>query len=488
MNAPENSTAHMDNITTRADLYDLVATATFAVLSEMQELGVMHCDIKPENIMICKNDDGIQSARIIDFGVSSLPSMTCNGYTAEYHPTLRDVNKAKQHFSSSYGLNITDLMQGSTYESAQPDMYALGLTLATILGPFCFVDELAPYLAFTREVMKAVKFTREVMKAGNVIVPYVQPVDVRSATHLKNLEVANRSVAGILTPATRMKYTLLPPPDEIRGYSELPCKGNRISNLLYESLDLSSRRSIYNMVAEAVISVIAELREHNNSGDKVPIHHCNIQPEYIFLCNSDQNETSARIVYFAATPTCDHTFNVYRSENSKNESTAEYFKMAYKLDINLLLFPRKNQGNKNVPAKAEGDPDMYALGLTLASILGPFFDDETIKPYTDFCGRLIRNEIEWGSALDAFNKARAAAVPALGTVTWNFPGGSRGKGRGKGGKWERTAQKVVIKKTGGGKAGTAKKTVYRNRKTGELRVRKMVARSDGKKRASYFKF
>jgi hypothetical protein len=53
-------------------------------------------------------------------------------------------------------------------------------------------------------------------------------------------------------------------------------------------------------------------------------------------------------------------------------------------------------------------------------------------------------------------------------------------------KWIKTDRKVTVK--GGRGKPAAKKTVYRNAANGELRVCKMVARSDGSKRASYVKF
>ena len=50
-------------------------------------------------------------------------------------------------------------------------------------------------------------------------------------------------------------------------------------------------------------------------------------------------------------------------------------------------------------------------------------------------------------------------------------------------KWVKTGRKVPVK---GGRG--LQRTVYRNATTGELRVRKMVARNDGIKRVSYVKF
>ena len=48
-------------------------------------------------------------------------------------------------------------------------------------------------------------------------------------------------------------------------------------------------------------------------------------------------------------------------------------------------------------------------------------------------------------------------------------------------KWVRTTRKVAVK-------GGSRKTIYRNGNTGEQRVRKMVAKPDGSKRATYVKF
>jgi len=54
-------------------------------------------------------------------------------------------------------------------------------------------------------------------------------------------------------------------------------------------------------------------------------------------------------------------------------------------------------------------------------------------------------------------------------------------------KWQRTTRKVHVTEGRGKKAKTVEKTVYKNSKTGELRVRKMVTRN-GERKATYVKF
>ena len=53
-------------------------------------------------------------------------------------------------------------------------------------------------------------------------------------------------------------------------------------------------------------------------------------------------------------------------------------------------------------------------------------------------------------------------------------------------KWIKTARKATV--SGGRGKPPVKKTVYRNSKTGEQRVRKMATRPDGSKRVAYVKF
>jgi hypothetical protein len=94
------------------------------------------------------------------------------------------------------------------------------------------------------------------------------------------------------------------------------------------------------------------------------------------------------------------------------------------------------------------------------------------------------------TALDGCADDGSVISPNVFKITSNFVavGGRGGGGSNKRakGKWTRTTRKARVKIVGSSSFAT--KTVYRNTATGELRVRKMVARPDGTKRASYAKF
>ena len=80
-----------------------------------------------------------------------------------------------------------------------------------------------------------------------------------------------------------------------------------------------------------------------------------------------------------------------------------------------------------------------------------------------------------------------AKPPNASFLTWNNSPVVGGKRRASNSvKWAKTGRKAMVK-GGKGKPPTSK-TVFRNSSTGELRVRKMVVRQDGTKRATYVKF
>jgi hypothetical protein len=76
--------------------------------------------------------------------------------------------------------------------------------------------------------------------------------------------------------------------------------------------------------------------------------------------------------------------------------------------------------------------------------------------------------------------------PAFATTGWGGKGRKRATPKRAAPKWIQTARHVTVKGNRGKPDST--KVVFRNSATGELRVRKMVVRSDGTKRASYVKF
>ena len=88
------------------------------------------------------------------------------------------------------------------------------------------------------------------------------------------------------------------------------------------------------------------------------------------------------------------------------------------------------------------------------------------------------------AAKNAANAAKQKENAAF--LTWAGKSDGRGGGNRGGVKWVKTGRKAMVK-GGRGKPPTSK-TVYRNSMTGESRVRKMVARPDGTKRATYVSF
>ena len=115
--------------------------ALLYVCNELFKLGYSHCDIKPNNMMVCEDN-----IKIIDFGSISKSKLSCNG-TPMFYPEnavlfLTFLNKydgGKNHISvSPKTIHILQsVAQSLNYKDAGSstftrDLYAIGLTLAII--------------------------------------------------------------------------------------------------------------------------------------------------------------------------------------------------------------------------------------------------------------------------------------------------------------------------------------------------------------------
>ena len=99
------------------ETFDLVAEACINVVSHMHDIGHNHCDIKLENIMMCKVN-GNQTARIIDFGL--MDKCKTSG-TSCYNPKFPS-NEKPCLFQSMIVI--------AQRNDVHPDIFAIGYTLA----------------------------------------------------------------------------------------------------------------------------------------------------------------------------------------------------------------------------------------------------------------------------------------------------------------------------------------------------------------------
>lgn len=115
--------------------------ALLNVCDELFKLGYSHCDIKPNNIMLCKDD-----VKVIDFGNISKNHFSCNG-TPMFYPEnaivfltfLNQYKGGKSNISVSPKTmhTLQSVAQSVNYKGAGSstfarDLYAIGLTLAII--------------------------------------------------------------------------------------------------------------------------------------------------------------------------------------------------------------------------------------------------------------------------------------------------------------------------------------------------------------------
>lgn len=125
------------------NLYIKTAEALLSILVEMDKFKFSHCDIKPENIMICSKNKNVSSeisVKLIDIDGIINDEISCkeSTHTGAYSPT-NSVTAAKffsyvpflqLHSTTNNLLQTADFM--TSYSSIKHDTYSIGLVLALI--------------------------------------------------------------------------------------------------------------------------------------------------------------------------------------------------------------------------------------------------------------------------------------------------------------------------------------------------------------------
>jgi len=58
-----------------------IAAQTCSALSAAHQKGIVHRDIKPQNLLLSKNSDGSETVKIIDFGIAKVRAEAGLGFT-----------------------------------------------------------------------------------------------------------------------------------------------------------------------------------------------------------------------------------------------------------------------------------------------------------------------------------------------------------------------------------------------------------------------
>jgi serine/threonine protein kinase len=123
------------------ELFFKTARALLVVNHVMNNRGWCHCDIKPQNLMVCENGYGQMNVRVIDFGLSMFSK--CDGeselYTRKFWQSLNYMEELEhgllQRFDEKFMSELWKTIKQSSDISNRicgNDMFAIGLTLAMI--------------------------------------------------------------------------------------------------------------------------------------------------------------------------------------------------------------------------------------------------------------------------------------------------------------------------------------------------------------------
>jgi serine/threonine-protein kinase len=105
-----------------------IAAQTCSALSAAHQKGIVHRDIKPQNLLLAKNADGSETVKIIDFGIAKVREEAGLGFTGMLTGTTGLFVGTPGYASPEQALG----MRGSDLDG-RTDLYSLGLVLYEML-------------------------------------------------------------------------------------------------------------------------------------------------------------------------------------------------------------------------------------------------------------------------------------------------------------------------------------------------------------------
>ena len=111
-----------------ADLALQIAAQTCSALSAAHQKGIVHRDIKPQNLLLAKGADGSETVKVIDFGIAKVREEAGLGFTGMMTGTTGLFVGTPGYASPEQALG----MRGSDLDG-RTDLYSLGLVLYEML-------------------------------------------------------------------------------------------------------------------------------------------------------------------------------------------------------------------------------------------------------------------------------------------------------------------------------------------------------------------
>ncbi len=157
-------------------------------LAFIHQRGMVHGDIKPENVLVQENNIGQLSAKLGDFGLASVtadPDYICRPLWAENEPQGGPANKT--YFSGTYDYMSPEQLNSQPLD-ARSDVYSFGVMLyraatgydrVTFRRPSQIVEELPDWV--DRVVSKTIVEDKEIRCENSLEMLFLLPENLRPA-------------------------------------------------------------------------------------------------------------------------------------------------------------------------------------------------------------------------------------------------------------------------------------------------------------------